>query len=473
MRVPVALIAGLAATLGACVEPAPARPQAIVVVHADLPVRLADRLLLEVLADDGTGALVACADGCVLERVVGEEDGPGVVAWPVSFGVTGAASPRYVRAVLYPRGRTGPDGPLPEVAIEHVARLVVDGVVEQHVVLGGECAGIPSTRRVDGTTCDAGRVVPIGDAAPGRGPDAPITGTFRASYDRGCAGAPREGAPDEAEVCIRGGTYLMGDDRVIGLGRWWDGAPEHLVTVSPFFLDTHEYTVGRLRRLLERTSGLALPVARGAPGSATEHCNWDPADRALDAHPLNCVTWSLANAICEAEGRRLATEAEWEWAAGNREHEHLQPGGDREPIFRRDLGCAGSSRVPPDPPPDIRCTRPVGSPRACPGLACDEADLAQWVPDRTLDGVLDMAGNASEWVRDAYQLYTDPCWAPGHGPDPFCDPLLADPIHGASARGGDGARDGYYWELAARRRVDSASRAASASRGFRCARDDG
>ena len=32
-------------------------------------------------------------------------------------------------------------------------------------------------------------------------------------------------------------------------------------------------------------------------------------------HPINCVDWSQAANYCQAQGKRLPTEEEWEWAA--------------------------------------------------------------------------------------------------------------------------------------------------------------
>jgi formylglycine-generating enzyme required for sulfatase activity len=94
-------------------------------------------------------------------------------------------------------------------------------------------------------------------------------------------------------------------------------------------------------------------------------------------HPVYGVTWYGAEAYCRAVGRRLPTEAEWEYAARN--------GGDRRsyPWGNEFSELNTNTRIPVDGP---QGTSPVG----------------ELVAGRTPGGLFDMAGNVAEWVNDWY-----------------------------------------------------------------------
>jgi len=94
-------------------------------------------------------------------------------------------------------------------------------------------------------------------------------------------------------------------------------------------------------------------------------------------HPVYGVTWYGAEAYCRAVGRRLPSEAEWEYAARN--------GGDRRsyPWGNEFSELNTNTRIPVDGP---QGTSPVG----------------ELVAGRTPGGLFDMAGNVAEWVNDWY-----------------------------------------------------------------------
>lgn len=167
------------------------------------------------------------------------------------------------------------------------------------------------------------------------------------------------------QVFIPDGTFQMG-----GLDNNTDPdeLPPHKVTISAFWMDKLEVTNGMYLLCVE-AGACDLPTSF----AAEKHEKYFNTDEFAD-FPVVYVTWGSANDYCEWVGKRLPTEAEWEYAARGTDFRTF-PWGDERP----DTSRANFDRK-------INDVTRVGS----------------FPAGASFFGVLDMSGNVWEWVSDFY-----------------------------------------------------------------------
>lgn len=250
------------------------------------------------------------------------------------------------------------------------------------------------------------------------------------SYVSG-AYAPESTTDHKDMVWIRGGEYLMGSSN--GQGRP-DEYPRHKVKVDGFWMDETEVTNAQFQKFIEATgyittaekapdwNELKKQLPEGAPRPADSllvaaslvfnppsqpvrlqdasewwqwksGANWRHPEgpetglEGKDNHPVVHISWDDAQAYCKWAGKRLPTEAEWEFAARgglvNKPFswgtEDVETGDAKANTWQ---GYFPNNNTIKD---GFKATAPVKS----------------FAPNRY--GLYDMAGNVWEWCSDWYR----------------------------------------------------------------------
>lgn len=282
-------------------------------------------------------------------------------------------------------------------------------------------------------------------------------------------------------VLVAGGSRVLGEDE----GRP-DEAPSRLVTVDSFYLDTHEVTNDEFARFVQDTGYMTtaefppdpkdfpgVPKERLVPGSAvfTMGKGWEYVPGAdwrhptgpgssiegLGTHPVVHVSWLDASRYAEWAGKRLPTEAEWEFAAraGQEDAEYVwgnegfDDGSPQANIWQGEFPGENTNTD------GFIATSPVGafppSPR----------------------GLYDMAGNVWEWCSDWYRAdaYTALGADNPQGPDTSLDPDEPGVAKRVVRGGSFLCADCYCRGYRAAARMKTSPDTSLCHTGFRCAQD--
>lgn len=163
-----------------------------------------------------------------------------------------------------------------------------------------------------------------------------------------------------------------------------DERPAHRVSVSAFWIDRVEVTNAQYARCVKAGS-CAPPRQLGSYTRASYYDDPNCAD-----YPVIWITWEQATEYAAWAGVRLASEAEWEYAARG-PASFAFPWGDAFDGTRVNY-CAAE------------CAAGLRDATVCDGFA-DTAPVASFPSGVSWCGAFDLAGNVREWVADVYGLY--------------------------------------------------------------------
>jgi sulfatase modifying factor 1 len=160
-------------------------------------------------------------------------------------------------------------------------------------------------------------------------------------------------------ISLPGGSFLMGTDTLEGFPADGEG-PIRSITLSPFSVDRDPVTNDRFQRFIEATGykteaetfgwsfvfWALIPPAKfntivedtvaAAPWwCKVPHARWNEPEgpgsdlKGRGNHPVAHVSWQDAAAFAAWAGKRLPTEAEWEYTARGGLEQKLYPWGDK------------------------------------------------------------------------------------------------------------------------------------------------
>jgi formylglycine-generating enzyme len=249
------------------------------------------------------------------------------------------------------------------------------------------------------------------------------------------APAPAPGPAPTGMIWVPGGEFTMGTDSELG---WADEKPSHRVRVAGFWMDQTDVTNAQFHKFVEATNYLttaekpvdAAEILRqsppGTPPPPKENlvpgsmvftptsgpvkilgpevhrqwwkwvpgANWRHPEgpnsniKGKDDHPVVHVSWDDAVAYAKWAGKRLPTEAEWEFAARGGLDNKPYVWGDDKPSDSTIHANLWQGKFP------YENTAKDGYTRTSP--------VKTFAPNGY--GLYDMAGNVWQWCSDWYQV---------------------------------------------------------------------
>lgn len=294
-------------------------------------------------------------------------------------------------------------------------------------------------------------------------------------------GTPAKITDPQGMVMIKGGKFTLGNNK-----GFPDERPERTVEISSFWMDDSEVTNAEFAEFVSATGYVTTAekplnpkdfpgVDPGAlvPGAAVfeegsgwryvEGANWKSPEgpgssiKGRENHPVVQVSWDDAVAYANWAGKRLPTEAEWEYAA---------KGGKSQPKF-----------VWGDEPTSDQKPRANIWQGEFPKANQKTDGYATTSPVRSFQpnefGLYDMAGNVWEWCSDYYRpdAYENVAKVNPQGPKDSLDPDEPGAVKRVTRGGSFLCAENYCRGYRPTARMKTTPDTGLCHTGFRCVKD--
>ena len=183
---------------------------------------------------------------------------------------------------------------------------------------------------------------------------------------------------EDLEELVEMGTRIPHMRMAIARTWWSNEMPRHTVKVDSFYMDTHEVTNAQFGQFVRETG-------YKAEGHWQKYAKKDRI-----AHPVVNVTWNDAKTYAKWAGKRLPTEAEWEYAAKGGKNVKWFPWGDTPDPTKANYQHKGETIFR-----DLR--------ERILGKKINTKAVGSYEPNGY--GLFDILGNVEEWCEDAYKPY--------------------------------------------------------------------
>lgn len=291
---------------------------------------------------------------------------------------------------------------------------------------------------------------------------APTSAAYASSAVPAATAAAGSGGCPAGMVFIGAGKAMMGLDDPEYKG--W--SPAHEVTLDPYCIDAYEVTAGDYKACADTNKCKTPPTVPDYPKPSSRSDDEHTKNRnalaelctfgkpGLERHPINCVSWELADTYCKAQKKRLPTEAEWEYTARGSSGRKL-PWGD-DPGDHTFMNACGVECNTWETAHDLKPTDRI--------YEGDDgffgtAPVGSFSNGKTFSGVYDLVGNVWEWTADWYDDYKA---------EPATNPKGPPTGDRKSMRGG-GFNSGSQLSVKSSFRFGQVWTASAPAVGFRCA----